>query len=147
MSEQQQKKQWQERINYIADKYSDGKPVLVGQMVNYSAGLTQAKDIPEMISQARSLLEIEKQQIEELLAMDEPFELKEMTIEQWEAKDDNIDYWEIERIQRLLKRPTIRERFKAEIADRILEYRYDEEAGSGDIADCIIDDLISMPNE
>lgn len=139
-------KKFQERINYIKDT-STGKEVLIGAIINYP-GVFEGDDIEDLKRVAKSFIESHIQfTTEEVLDQDEPFDLREMTLEEFEAKDDNITYWEIERLRRILKRPEVYDKWKDIIADKILLTRENHESGCNQIAAEIMEALVSYPNE
>lgn len=134
-----EKKNYKERLNYVRDN-SLGHEVLIGSMAN-TPGVFQADDEEDLKKMGLSFGKMWLEFMGQELSVDEPFELKELTVEEWEAKDDNIDYWEIERIKRLLKRPTINAKF----IDLINQAISDSDGSS--LATTIMNKLINQPNK
>lgn len=134
-----------ERINYVRDT-SLGKEVLIGSMVN-TPGVFQGDDEEDLKRMALSFGKAWLHFMGQELSAEDPFELKELTEEEWEAKDDNIDYWEIERIKRLLARPTIKDKFRNIIVDALKNSEGFGVFGIGTQADDILTALINQPNK
>ncbi len=137
-------KKWKERINYVIDD-STGKGILVGTMVNHPSCTLQAENMEELIGEAKISLRLEKDMIDELLAAEEPFDIREMTIDGWEARDDNIVYWELERTIRLLKKPEVQEKWKEIILQALIDS--DNGITLDDQASMIMEALINQPVE
>lgn len=132
-----------ERINYIVSTSTD-KTVYVGKSVNYSI-VMQGNTIEELEEKMKAGVQVWINHAQRTIDQENPFELKECTEEEWEAAEDNIDYWEIERVKRLLKRPTIALKFATVIAETIVKYSQKEYAE--DTAVRIIDALIDQENK
>lgn len=100
-----------ERINYVVSHHEDGKVSYTGKSLNYNACCSSWESIEDLEKEMKAMismwLEFGKETIE-----GPGLEMKEVTEEEWNALEDNIDYWEIERIKRLLKRPGIQEWLK-----------------------------------
>lgn len=113
-----EKKEFKERLNYVKNPVNPrtGKGSFTVSPVNYPL-VFQADDEEEMKSIGKAMIGIWLNHAKELLTDDEPFELKELTGEEWEAKDDNIDYWEIERMKRILNRPSVQKLLIPELAE------------------------------
>ncbi len=88
-----ERKEHKERINYVRDN-SLGHEVLVASMVN-TPGVFQGTSELELKEMGLTFGKMWIKFMDEELSVEDPFELKELTVEEWEAKDDNIDYWEI----------------------------------------------------
>lgn len=140
----EQKVKWKERINYVKEVTKDGKVAYTGASVNYGSCCSSWESVEDL--QRKSLLMI-KNWLEfaqdEIQTVDD-LEMKECTPEEWEAKDDNVDYWEIERMKRILNRPTVREKFKKIILDTMATKTW--LIGLDIIAEKTIDAMINCEN-
>lgn len=137
-------KKWQERINYVVQHHSDGKISYTGQSVNYGGCICSSwKSVEDLQRKMKVMIEMYLEHGKKTIQ--EPLEMKELTHEEWEAKDDNIDYWEIERIKRILRRSTIQEKWKKIIGEEILEGEI-ERLYAGTVADRVIQALIDQEN-
>lgn len=112
-----EERKFSERINYVEDT-STGKIVLVGSMVNYG-GVFSADNELELKCIAKAFLDSHINHAKILLKFDEPFDLKKLSSQEWDAREDNIVYWELERTKRLISKDEIQEKWKTLIANKI----------------------------
>ena len=131
-----------ERINYIKEVMDDGKVAYTGVSVNYNCCCSSWESVEDLESEMKCMLEMWLDFGKEQIA--NGLEMKELTPEEWEAKEDKIDYWEIDRIKRLLQRPSINAKF----VDLINQAIGDSNNNDGNsLAAAIMNRLINQPNE
>jgi hypothetical protein len=127
-----EKHEFKERINYIE---TAGTPkILVGAMVNIP-GVFQAKDEEELLKKAKAFGEMWVKFTKEWLDKEEPFELRKMTEKEWEAREDNITHWEIERVKRIIQRTEVQQRWIQIMVDAGIDI-----TRADDLMDALIND-------
>ncbi len=142
MTTEQQGIERKERINCVVDN-STGKEVYVCSTVNYG-GPWQADTLEEITKKGKAFTKMWLEHGMEILEQEEPFEVVVMTPEEWEAKDDNITYWELERMKRIIKRPEVQEVWKNIIADILVQTHV---CTAGEVAQKILDKFINTEIE
>ena len=130
------------RVNYIKHTSEDGKVLYTGESTDFGCACHSWESVKDLEENMK--ITISAMCEFGLKTIQNPLDMKECNLEEWEAKDDNIDYWEIERMKRLLKRPTIQAKFKGIIETAMLE---NPEMGVGTQANDVINALINQKNK
>lgn len=144
----EKKEKWKERINYIKCVHDDGRVSYTGVSINYSCVCSSWKSVEDLQRKSFAMIQMWLKHGQDSIQDTNDLEMKECTPEEWEAKDDNIDWYEIERMKRILSRPTVREKFKQIISIIIADNDEEMEKGSwsDDVSDQIIDAMINCEN-
>lgn len=121
-----------ERINYVKEICSDGRVAYVGQSVNHGCCCSSWESVEDLEHEMNCMLRMWLNHCTEEL--ENGLEMKELTEDEWLAKDDNIDYWEVERFKRILQRPSIQKMLLPELTEMFQDSQ---------IAKAVLDTLIN----
>lgn len=145
MSKEQAK--YKERVYWISEKHDDGRVAYTGKSVNYGGICSSWISVDDLYKNMQSMIDVWIKYAQETMDQHDPLEMVECkTQEEWDGTDDNIDYWEIERMKRILKRTSmglkIAEVLMNELRKSTTRSEYPE-----DTAVRLLDALINQPNE
>lgn len=142
----EEKQKHQERINYIVSHYEDGRVAYTGQSVNYGCICSSWKSVEDLQKKMKGMIAIWIEYAQEVIQ--EPLEMKELNEAEWEAREDNTVYWELERTKRLISKPGVRQAWEEKIAEVVLRYKLQKQpVNSHDVAKDIMDVLINQKSE
>ncbi len=139
----EEQKPWQETINYVVKNYEDGKVAYTGQSINYGVICSSWESVEDLQKKMKAMIEMWLEHGKDTLQ--EPLLMKELTHEEWEAREDNIVFWEMERTKRLMKKPEVSKVWIEQITKALLNA--DEGTTIDDQATLIMEALINQPNE
>lgn len=146
MSKEQAKHQ--ERVYWIAEKHDDGRISDTGKSVNYGSCTSSWVSVDDLYKNMQGMINSWIQHAKNTMSQHDPLEMVECkTQEEWDSTDDNIDYWEIERMKRILKRPSVQDKWQYIIRNTIREWSDTGKGTEDDCANLIIQALVNQPNE
>lgn len=142
----EEKKPWKETVHWISDHHEDGRVSYTGQSVNYGCICSSWESVEDLYRLMTAMIGGWIEHAEETMHQHDPLEMVECTPEEWESRDDNTTYWEMERTLRLIRKPEVQEKWIKIMGDIIYQGE-EEDIAPGYIAERIMKALIEQPNE